>query len=595
MKGSKRGDMAVFGLALLAGVAPLWASVRLPFVDLPQHLHLISVLHRLNDASTLFPEYFARRPALTPYLGYYYAVSGLNWLMPLELANRVFLTLTVAGFPLSIAALLRVQRRPVWPALLTLPFAYGDSLAWGFLNYVSALPLAVLACACAVGSVEDPARRRAFAVGMGVFEVAVLLFHVQVFAFLGLALPTMLLLSRAPDGSFARARLPAVLAAVPGAVMFLLWVGLRVGAPTEVAKGEPWKAWGPMLSPENLSFKTFEQNLGDFRGLLANFLPDGSDVTAVNGAFAVAALAACVGLVTLARGGDRVGSTRLARVSRLALVFTTAVAPFLTLGLVLPVTLHQPPPPVPLWAPLLTWALCAGVAFALFRATEPAPVTVRAFVARVAEEFPHVRMWALTAIAAGLLFGLPFDIRGYMYYLNSRYVHLVALLLVAAVPVLSTRAVRVFGVLALAVAVATALPLWRGFARFGDEARALDQIANAATDKPRVMGLIYATGSAAMTHPVYLHAAADLARERGGVTNFSFALTPHSPLMYRGEPPPTFPSEWRPDQMNYETQGRAYDHFLIRGAHPAQVLGPQLASELTIAAQAGDFWLVRRR
>ena len=61
-------------------------------VDLPQHLHLISVLHRLGDPTTLYPELFARRPELTPYLGYYYAVSLLNWLVPLELANRVFLT-----------------------------------------------------------------------------------------------------------------------------------------------------------------------------------------------------------------------------------------------------------------------------------------------------------------------------------------------------------------------------------------------------------------------------------------------------------------------------------------------------------------------
>ena len=120
--------------ALICGVAPLWASQALPLVDLPQHLHLISVLHRLNDASTLFPEVFARRPELTPYLGYYYVVSALNWLMPLELANRLFLSLYVAGLPLSLAFLLKSLKRPTWPALLALPFAYGDSFAWGFIN-----------------------------------------------------------------------------------------------------------------------------------------------------------------------------------------------------------------------------------------------------------------------------------------------------------------------------------------------------------------------------------------------------------------------------------------------------------------------------
>src|SRR5688572_26505897 len=69
--------------ALLAGVAPLWAGGwrdgALPMVDLPQHLHLISVLHRLDDPSTLYPQVFAERGTLTPYLGYYYAVSALGW------------------------------------------------------------------------------------------------------------------------------------------------------------------------------------------------------------------------------------------------------------------------------------------------------------------------------------------------------------------------------------------------------------------------------------------------------------------------------------------------------------------------------------
>ena len=124
-------EKAAWIFALICGVAPLWATQALPLVDLPQHLHLISVLHRLNDASTLYPELFARRPELTPYLGYYYAVSLLNWAVPLELVNRLFLSAYVAGLPLSLAFLLHSLKRPTWPALLALPFAYGDSFARG--------------------------------------------------------------------------------------------------------------------------------------------------------------------------------------------------------------------------------------------------------------------------------------------------------------------------------------------------------------------------------------------------------------------------------------------------------------------------------
>jgi hypothetical protein len=182
-----------------------------------------------------------------------------------------------------------------------------------------------------------------------------------------------------------------------------------------------------------------------------------------------------------------------------------------------------------------------------------------------------------------------------MYYLNTRYAHLAAALLVVSVPVLPAKWTRAFLAAATLAAVLFVQPLWSAFSAFDAESRALTELSRAATDKPRVMGLIFATGSRAVTHPVYLHASAVVARERGGLTNFSFALTPHSPLMYRGAPPPTFPSEWRPDQMRWEEHGQHYDHFVLRGARPEQVFGARLQSELFVAAQAGDFFLVRRR
>lgn len=528
-----KAEQVAWFLALICGVAPLWASQALPLVDLPQHLHLISVLHRLNDASTLYPEVFARRPVLTPYLGYYYLVSTLNWLMPLELANRVFLSAYVAGLPLSLAFLLKSLKRPAWPALLALPFAYGDSFSWGFINYVTALPLAFLTCGFFVRAIDDVPKRRTWAGWLAGALVLVLLFHVQVFAWLAVALPFLLLTTPAPEGPKAwRARVPAVVGVVPGVLLFFLWVGLRIGQPQEIAPGQPWHSWGPMLSPQNLAWKSFAQNLGELitvpQGpgggldlanvrfpLLAGMVPDGSDQSAVR---LVLLLAIAATVVAMAKGRDVKEG------------------------------------------PIARW-----------------------------------RILGLAVLGFVLFFALPFDIRGYMYYLNTRYMHLAAALLVVAVPPLTeTWAKRAVwaGVLA---AVVLMLPLRTAFAAFDRESRALTELAAAAPPKPRVMGLVYATGSSAVTHPVYLHASAVIARERGGLTNFSFALTPHSPLMYQGEPPPTFPSEWRPDQMSWEQQGRFYDTFVVRGVHPARVFGPRLESELYVAAQAGDFWLVRKR
>ena len=547
--------------ALICGVAPLWASQALPLVDLPQHLHLISVLHRLDDASTLYPEIFARRPELTPYLGYYYAVGFLNWLMPLELANRVFLSLYVAGLPLSLAFLLRSLKRPSWPALLALPFAYGDSFAWGFINYCASLPLALITCGFFVRAIQDAPKRRVWAGALAASLVAVLLFHVQAFAWLGVALPFLLLTTPAPEGKTWRARVPALVGVMPGVILFVLWVGLRVGQPQEIAPGQPWRSWGPMLSKENLGWKSLEQNVGEFISvprapdgsvqvsmtsfpILAGITPDGSDQRAVRLVFVVALGAMLFGLWrALVNAMVRFKSAKSSG--------------------------------------LLPRAL-EGIAGLFQVPGEEGPIA-------------RWRIMGLTALAVVLYLALPFDIRGYMYYLNTRYAHLVAALLVCSMPALDELWSRRFVYLAAATALLLMLPLRTAFQAFDLESRALSELAKSAGPKARVMGLVYATGSSAVTHPVYLHAGCVVAREAGGLTNFSFALTPHSPLMYRGAPPPTFPSEWRPDQMRWEEHGSHYDHFVLRGVRPEQILGQRLQSELYVAAQAGDFFLVRRR
>lgn len=519
---SVRTDRLVYAAALVLGALPLWVSSHLPMVDLPQHLHLISVLHRLDDPTTLYPQLFAARHELTPYLGYYYAVSLLHWLMPLELANRLFLSAYVVGLPLSLAFLLRSLGRPTWPSLLALPLAYGDNFGWGFINYLAALPLALLCCGFFARALTDSGRRRTWAAWLGGTLVAVLLFHVQAFAFLGLALPWLLLTTAVPEDvgvrGFAarlRPRVPALLGVVPGVTLFLAWVVLRLGQPSEVETGAPWKAWGPMLSPQNLAWKSFAQNRAELLEVLANLLRDGSDRWPLYTAGAVAVAALVLGVVR----GDSRGEGLVAR----------------------------------------------------------------------------LRLPGLVLLALGLYFLLPFDIRGYIYYLNTRYAQLAAVLAVACVPVAQPALRRPLLWASAGCALLLALVLGQGFRAFSREASEWDALIEATAPRPRVMGLIFDAGSRVVRHPVFLHSAAELARARGGSTNFSFALTPHSPLRYRGTPPPTFPSEWRPADFDYATQGPAYDHFLVRGVHPSRVFGARLNQELTIAAQAGESWLVRRR
>ena len=525
-----RQHRLLYLIALIFGALPLWLSRHLPLVDLPQHLHLISVLHRIDDPTTIYPRLFAIRSELTPYLGYYYAVSFLNWFLPLDIANTVFVTGYVVGMPLTLAFLLRSLGRPTWPSILSLPFAYGDSFAWGFINYCSAMPLAFLSCGLLVRSISRPHERRACAVGLALSLVLTLLFHVQVFAFLGLAFPWLLLTTRSPEdasrsdsirervAAFLAARGPALAAAVPSLVLFSIWVVGRVGQPAPIEYGAPWKAWGPLLSSANLSFKTAAQNRAELFSVLANMFRDGSDRYPLYAAGLVAAATVVLGWLPATRQPD------------------------------------SPERPIERW-----------------------------------------RIVGLGLIALCLYFALPFDIRGTMYYLNTRYAHLAAALLICAVPPLRPSAAKYLLVASSACAMLLGFVLARGFLAFGREAGALDRLAPLCPPAPLIMGLIFDPFSNVVAHPVYLHSAATLALECGGATNFSFASTPHSPIRYRGSPPPTFPSEWRPDQFEYGRHGRAYDAFLIRGPAPAQIFGPLIGSELELAGRADGFYLVRRR
>jgi len=519
----------LYATALLAGLVPIWVSVDLPLVDMPQHLHLISVLHRLEDPSTLYPDLYAARRTLTPYLGYYYPVHLLSWVVPLEAANRLFLSAYVLGMPLSLAFLLRCFGRQTWPSLLGLPLAYGDSFGWGFINFVAALPLTFVTLGLFLRAIEGPAEPRPrVAAWMGLTLVAVLILHVQAFGFLAFALPWMLFTSRGLQAGagwrrWLLDRRAALLGVTPGVLLFLIWLAMRPSeAPANIEPGAPWKAWGATFSSGNMRFASAEAQLVALPRRLMGLLRDGSDAQLLWGVIA---------LLLLANVAPRVPGLR-----------STGAAP-------LPGARRR-----------------------------------------------RLAAWGLAVLAFALYFLTPFDIHGLVYYLSPRFAHIAGpLLILAAVPQLSPRGQQLGLVgAALLVAVMGGV-LGRGFVACDRESVPIRELAPLAGPKPLVMGLIHDRGSEVMRLPVHLHAAATVARLTGGAPNFSFASTPHSPLRYRVAPPPTFPSEWRPQQFRFAHQGEAYDAFLLRGSSPGRVFGRRLGRQVEIVGQREGLWLLRRR
>lgn len=502
----------LFTLALT--VAPLWAGPHLPFVDVPQHLHLIDVLGRLEDPNTLYAEVFTRKSEVTPYLGYYLAVAAVAKVMPLLPANALVLSLVAIATVLTAFWLSKELGGPGWSALLAGPLFYGDNLSWGFLNYCASLPLLLGAMAMFVRVLKGESRfARLDAVGLAVLLLAIQLTHVQSFVFAGMALPLLLMLTPAHREE----RIRACLAALPAVLLFAVWSLGRLGEKPDVAPGEPWKAWGPLLSKENLSFKPVDENLRQFTKLLQASLSDGSDTW-----------------------------------------ITTAL--------------------------VAAGVLCIVLSF-VSPTDRLVPLTFR----------ERLRAPLLVGLALGCFVWMPFDVRGYMYYLNWRFAELTALLAVVALPLPFKPVLRRPVVAGLAlIACIYGLQLRGAYRRFEFEANALDTVIAAAGNKPRVMALSFDTQSQVVTHPVYLHAASYLALAKGGMTSFSFARTGHSPLAYLKGPPPAPPSEWRADQFDYAAYGRSYDHYLVRGAVPAQAIFRGRQGEVHVAAQSGAFTLYVR-
>jgi hypothetical protein len=332
-----RWVLAVWGVALLAGIAPLWLARDLPMVDLPQHLYVLEVLRHLHDPNTPFPATFESHARLVPYLGYYAVVGALDWVMPLDVANRVWLTLAVLAFPLSVALLLDTLRRPTWPALLATPLAYSDSFAWGFVNTLMATPLAVATIALFVRAIERPAERRRCAAWAGAVALAGFLTHPAPLAFLALAVPWGLLTTRAPDDApgegvrgWLERRAWPLAGFVPLVLATLAWLSTAGRAPSAAPGGGPSALHG-LLDPGAWVHETLPANLGAFLWLQSNQFQDGTDQIALLGIELVFVLALIARFVESAPPAATPSPAvdRLRRIGFLAIAF----ALFLTLPL----------------------------------------------------------------------------------------------------------------------------------------------------------------------------------------------------------------------------------------------------------------------
>ena len=228
---------AYFFLGALALSPLLWASVP-PLVDYPNHLARMAVLAQVGPPE-LYTNYVADW-RLLPNLAMDIVVPPLARILPLEVAGRLFIGITMILLVAGTATLHRVLhgKASFWP-LLSFLFIYNFVLYYGFLNYLFSLGLALFSFAAWVASPRwKPSRRIMLFCG-----IASLLFVLHLFA-LGVY---GLLVASYELGSPVRQRIGARLKnAATGLVQFVpaafLWVW-------SIGNGGPgYTAWGDLSS-----------------------------------------------------------------------------------------------------------------------------------------------------------------------------------------------------------------------------------------------------------------------------------------------------------------------------------------------------------
>lgn len=178
------GFEAVFALVAAYAAVPVWAVEHPAIQDLPQHMAAIRVLGSYGDPDLGFAQYFTVDLTRTQYLAYYLVAILLSWPFGVLAANKLLITASIVGTPYAMRSLLRALGADERLALFVIPLTWNAHLILGFMNFVAAIPLALVGLALAARLRAQWSRRRA--VLLAVVSIVCFYTHVVPFAFLGL-------------------------------------------------------------------------------------------------------------------------------------------------------------------------------------------------------------------------------------------------------------------------------------------------------------------------------------------------------------------------------------------------------------------------
>jgi hypothetical protein len=177
--------VAAFAVLWICALVPLWAPRFLPLLDLPDHLDAIAIWHRYRDPSWGYSKYYDLNLIPLPYWGYFLPVHLLSYLMPIEIANKVYLSAYALLLPASAAMLARQMGRSHWLAFFAFPLVFNMNFSYGFITFCAGIVVLTFALVVLDRFLEAPTRRRAWALAL--LSILLYLTHVLPWMFFGVA------------------------------------------------------------------------------------------------------------------------------------------------------------------------------------------------------------------------------------------------------------------------------------------------------------------------------------------------------------------------------------------------------------------------
>ncbi len=213
-------------LLLIVGIAtalvlPIWIVTFPPLLDFPNHLARSFVLMHLHDPNYHFSDWYSAQWGPYPYLGMDLVLMGLQSLVPVELAGKIFITLCALALAPAVWFFLR-EANPGNDglAIFAAIAAYDLFFLEGFLNFQLSLALCFTTAALYLRWLKKP--------GSGRWTAAMLLATATYFTHLiGFLIAGTICCGYALFSARWRQFVKSVPLFVPG-VVFFVWSGIGV-------------------------------------------------------------------------------------------------------------------------------------------------------------------------------------------------------------------------------------------------------------------------------------------------------------------------------------------------------------------------------